>query len=448
MVIMKKYRLVIIAGIVFGVLLLAGMIDWLIKDSRPEVAAATVPAPLPKETVSRTEALPSYHLETMTIRSGSVIGDYLAKFRFSPQQIHDLIQTVKPVYNLADIRAGRTLEFELAADNSLHMFRYRIDDDQYLEVRRTADTWQAVTHKYDYRFEVAFVSGRIEDNLFNAIDRLGEDPSLAIGLSEIFAWDVDFYADLRRGDSFKILFEKKFLDGQPKGYGPILAAEFVNQGQVFQAIRYDFPDGHGDYYTPSAESVRKELLKSPLKMGRITSRFTYHRRHPIYKVYRPHLGIDIAAPVGTAVHVAGDGRVTYRGRKGAAGRMIEVRHANRYTTQYLHLSRYARGLQVGSRVHQGQVIAYVGSSGASTGPHLDYRIKYNGKYVNPLKQRFERAEPLAAKYVSDFGRQCMACLRILDADASLRTYFLARLNDRGKPESSSGTPARKTPVRP
>ena len=248
-----------------------------------------------------------------------------------------------------------------------------------------------------------------------------------MALAELFAWDVDFYADLREGDSFRILFQKRFLSGQPAGYGPILAAEFVNQGQAFRAFRYVHADGKVEYYTPAGESVRKELLKSPLKMGRLTSRFSYRRRHPTLKIYRPHLGIDIAAPVGTPVHAAGDGTVTFVGYRGQAGRMVEIRHAHRFTTQYLHLSRYATGIRPGARIRQGQVVGYVGSSGESTGPHLDYRIKQNNVYVNPLKTQFQRAEPLPADRLPEFQRLVVAYGRVLGVDGELQQYYLARL---------------------
>jgi murein DD-endopeptidase MepM/ murein hydrolase activator NlpD len=366
-------------------------------------------------------------LEREAIRPRSVIGDYLVRHGLTTAEAEALLGAVRPVYDLAHIRAGHFIEFRQTGDGRLEGLQYDIDADSYLQVDRTAAGWVAARKPHPYEFRDLCVEGTITDHLFGAVADLGEEPQLAIALAELFAWDVDFYADLRQGDAFRVLFRKRFLNGQPAGYGPILAAEFVNQGQPFRAFRYVHEDGRAEYYTPSGESVRKELLKSPLKMGRLTSRFSHRRRHPTLKIYRPHLGIDIAAPVGTPVHAAGDGTVAFAGYRGQAGRMVEVRHANRFTTQYLHLSRYARGIRAGARVRQGQVIAYVGSSGESTGPHLDYRIKQNNVYVNPMKAQFQRALPLPAAQLPEFQRLVIAYGRVLGVDGDLQQYYLARL---------------------
>jgi len=423
------FRFIVSSAIIIGTLLLVGILDWIIKDysvaktteGKRQAAGQTLTDNPTSEFLSKTRT------KEVTIQRRTVIGDYLSRYNFTPQEIYDLILDIKPVYNLAKIKAGKVLELEFNEENTLLGFLYPIDDTYYLQVKKDDNGWVGKKELFPYEWKKSYVEGKIETNLFSAIDGLGEKPALATELSEIFAWDVDFYADLRKGDSFKILFDKKFLDGELKGYGPVLAAEFVNQGQQYRAIRFTFPDGHGDYFTPEGKSVRKELLKSPLKMGRVTSRFSYRRLHPVYKIYRPHYGVDIAAPVGTHVHAAGDGTVTFVGRKGQAGKMVEIRHPNNYTTQYLHLSRYARGVRRGNKVRQAQLIGYVGSSGASTGPHLDYRIKYRGKYVNPLKQKFKRALPLPDKYMNEFRTLAISVLHVLSSDESLRTYYLTEL---------------------
>jgi murein DD-endopeptidase MepM/ murein hydrolase activator NlpD len=428
----KHYRRYVVLGCVLGGLVLVGLLDRMGKSPDVRRPAAAVPAG-PESVVTdaalaaEAKVTESVRTEQMTIRARSVIGDYLSPFEFSPQEIHRLIETVKPVYDLARIKAGQWLQFDLDPAGTLLGFRYIIDDDEFLAVTRKGDTWVARKEAFQYEWRYSFVEGRIESNLFEAVDRSGERPALAIEISEIFAWDVDFYADLRRGDSFRVLFRKRYLDGEWKGYGEILAAEFVNQGVRFRAVNYRFPDGRTDYFTPKGKSVRKELLKSPLKMGRVTSRFSTRRLHPVYKIYRPHYGVDIAAPVGTPVYAAGDGTVTFVGRKGQAGRMIEIRHPSEYTTQYLHLYRYAKGIRRGVKVRQAQLIGYVGSSGASTGPHLDYRIKYHGRHVNPLTQKFKPVKPLPEEYMADFRRWAITCLRVITTDDSLREYYLAAL---------------------
>jgi murein DD-endopeptidase MepM/ murein hydrolase activator NlpD len=415
-----------------GVLILLGIVNWFVQTRFVAPAAGKSPALRMAEQALNPVRLQDYLTrERVEIHRGTVIGDYLGRYGFSPQEISLLLQAVRPVYDLARIKAGSFLEFALTGDGLLKSFQYHIDEDSFLEVHRQDGRWSAERKEYPYSWQEVYVEGTIRDNLFNEIERIGEKPSLAVDMAELFAWDVDFYADLQEGDTFRILFQKKSLDGQPAGYGPILAAEFVNQGQVYKAIRFAFPDGRSEYYTPEGQAVRKELLKSPLKIGTITSRFSYHRLHPTLKIYRPHLGVDIAAPIGTSVHAAGEGAVTYTGYRGQAGRMVEIRHPNHYLTQYLHLSGYASGVRPGARVSQGQVIGYVGASGEATGPHLDYRIKQNGVYVNPLKQKFQPAPPLPEEYLPRFHQLAMSCLHVLDAgNDSLRAHYLACLMQR------------------
>lgn len=415
--------------IYIGLLALLGAVNWFVQIHFVAPAGRASSAVRMAQKVLNPNRLSSYlSIERVVVHPGTVIGDYLGRYGVAAREIPLLLDTVRPVYDLARIRAGNFFEFALNRDRLLTSFKYHIDEDSFLEVHKQDGRWSAERKEYPYSWQDVFVEGTIRDNLFNEIERLGEKPGLAVDLAELFAWDIDFYADLQDGDTFRILFRKKYLDGQPAGYGPILAAEFVNNGQAFKAIRFVFPDGKAEYYTPDGQAVRKELLKSPLKMGTITSRFSYHRKHPTLKIYRPHLGVDIAAPIGTPVHAAGEGTVTFAGYRGQAGRMVEVRHPNGYLTQYLHLYRFAPGTRPGSRVSQGQVIAYVGSSGESTGPHLDYRIKLHNAYVNPLKQQFQRARPLPDGYLPQFQVLALSRLRVLDAPGeSLRRHYLSQL---------------------
>jgi len=239
--------------------------------------------------------------------------------------------------------------------------------------------------------------------LITAIQKTGESVQLAIELADLFAWDIDFYADMRAGDTFKIYFEKKYLEGEFIGYGKILSAEFTNQGESFEAFRYVYADSkQWDYFTYTGNSLRKEFLKSPINGARITSRFSHSRLHPVRKVYRPHYGVDYGAPVGTPAQATADGTVTFAARSGASGRMVRIRHKNAYETAYLHLSRFGKGIRKGVKVTGGQVIGYVGASGEVSGPHLDYRIRYHGKYVNPLAHKFKPVSPLRQEFLLDF----------------------------------------------
>jgi murein DD-endopeptidase MepM/ murein hydrolase activator NlpD len=331
-------------------------------------------------------------------------------------EIHALQEAVKPVHDLARIRAGHEFRFLMDPGGGWRSFEYDIDSDTYLAVEREGPSFRAAVKPFPFETRAAVVWGRIEDNLIAAVDAAGEEDWLALRLAELFGWDIDFHTDLQPGDTFRAVFEKKFLDGEFRGYVDILAAEFVNSGRRYTAFRYAYPGGQAaDYFDAEGNSLRREFLRSPLKFGRVTSRFSRSRLHPIRKTYRPHHGVDYGAPVGTSVQATGDGTVTQAGWNGGAGRMIKLRHSNGYETMYLHLSRI--NVRVGARVRTGEVIGAVGSSGESTGPHLDYRIIHRGNYVNPLGWRFEPAEPLRKEFREPFLAEAARFSVLLDAPA-------------------------------
>ncbi|WP_170920415.1 peptidoglycan DD-metalloendopeptidase family protein [Desulfacinum hydrothermale] len=246
------------------------------------------------------------------------------------------------------------------------------------------------------------VSGTVTDNLYTSCLRAGLPASLIMELADIFAFDIDFNTDLRTGDTFAVYFDQTVRDGRRVKAGPIRAATMRVSGRTYEAHYYELPDGYGDYFDEKGRSLRKMFLKAPLSYRRISSTFTYRRFHPILKIYRPHLGIDYAAPTGTPVSALGDGKVIFRGWKGGFGRFVAIKHNATYKTTYGHLSRFAKGLKVGSRVKQGEVIGYVGQSGLATGPHLDFRFYKNGKPINFLKTTFPHARSVPKKLLADF----------------------------------------------
>ncbi len=262
--------------------------------------------------------------------------------------------------------------------------------------------------------EVVEVRGTITSSLFGAVESAGQDPELAVRLAEIFQWDIDFFRDLRQGDEFVALVDRQSVDREFFGYGTIFAARFVNAGKTFTAIAYPDDDGRVGYYDLDGRPLRKQFLRSPLKFSRITSRFTMHRFHPVLHRSMPHYGVDYGAPVGTPVHVTADGVVTFVGRKGGGGKMVTVRHPNGYETNYLHLSRYASGVRRGVRVHQGQVIAFTGQTGLATGPHLDYRVRLNGRWVNPLSITSPPAQPIPKDRLARYLSHALAVVAVLD----------------------------------
>jgi len=379
--------------------------------------AAIVPAP----------AAPALEEERIVIPPKSSLADLLKRRDFDNLEIHRIKEAVKPVYDLGKIRAGQQLRLSSLPDGPWKTLEYDIDETRFLVVRNDEDGIKAEVKLVPFEVRPAFAWGVIEDSLIGALDKAGEEDSLALDLVErCFGWDIDFNTDLRKGDSFRIFVEKKYLDGRFSGYRDILAAEFTNNGNVFQAFRFTYPDTRtSDYFDENGGSRRKDFLRSPIKFmtPRITSRFSASRFHPIYKIYRPHYGVDYAAPIGTPVQATADGEVTFAGRDGAAGNTVKMRHKNSYETIYLHLSGFGRGVRKGALLKGGDIIGYVGSSGDSTGPHLDYRIIYHGGPVNPLGHKFKPADPLRKEFLDVYKKEVGRLRLGLEAPRLFRALF-------------------------
>ncbi len=385
-----------------------------------------------KQDISFTQDLqeesPSLKVDKQTIRRGMTLTDLLAPYHFSPAEIYELQTKVKPVYDLSKIKAGHEFRICTSQQGDFISLEYDIDDKNYLLIKKEEEEFKAEIIKIPYKNSTVMIWGTINDNLISAVRKEEESVQLALNLADLFAWDIDFSYDIRKGDSFKIIFEKRYREGEFVGYGNILAAEFTNQGKTFQAFRYIYPDtDESDHFDLEGNSLRKEFLKSPIRYTRITSRFSHRRLHPIRKVFRPHYGVDYAAPVGTPVQATADGTVVYAGRRGPSGRMIHIRHNNRYETMYLHLRGYAGGISKGARIRGGQIIASVGSSGESTGPHLDYRIKKDGRYINPLTFNPPPVEPLRIEFLEDFKRKTSSLCLCLDAPRIIVSSYSSSL---------------------
>ncbi|MGB6340118.1 MAG: M23 family metallopeptidase [Candidatus Aminicenantaceae bacterium] len=364
-----------------------------------------------------------------TISRGETISDILDRYNLSPAEIHKLREDVKPVYDLAKVRAGNELKIFTSPADEVVCIEYSLNKENYLCLEKNGGSFNAEIKKIPYVIHTEMIWGVIEDNPINAISKENEGGQLAILLEEIFAWDIDFYADIRQGDSFKIIFEKKYLESEFVGYGHIIAAEFTNQGESYRAFRYTYPDSdQSDYFDLEGNSLRKEFLKSPISGARITSRFTHSRLHPVRKVWRPHYGVDYAAPVGTPVRATADGSVSHAGRDGANGRMVRIRHKNGYETFYLHLRRFGKGIKGGVNVASGQIVGYVGASGEVTGPHLDYRIKHRGRYINPLAYRFRPVEPLRKELLESFQSEAEQYLISFDAPQIIVTSISSSIS--------------------
>ena len=354
----------------------------------------------PEESVADTDSeMDESKFKTVqgNIKKNQTFYELMTDHGVTPQKISQMASAAKGTFNLRKLLPGKGYELIFNEAGVLRRVKYFVDQDHIFVMDDNGDDCHASIETIPHEMFTKKVEGVITSTLFEAVQAIGEGQDFAVKLSEIFAWDIDFNFDIRKGDRFTVIIEEKWRDGKFANYGNILAAKFVNQGDNFHAIYYEGSDGESGYYMPDGGSVQKQFLRSPLKFNRISSKFTYKRYHPVLKRYRPHLGVDYVAPSGTPIHAAGDGKVIFAGRKGGNGNFVKIRHNQIYMTGYLHLSRIARGIRSGKRVKQGQVIGYVGKTGLATGPHLCYRFYKYGKFVNPLTVKFPSASPVHKK---------------------------------------------------
>jgi murein DD-endopeptidase MepM/ murein hydrolase activator NlpD len=362
---------------------------------------------------SSPDPMPVWAAHQGTVKKGETISSLLGQW-LTPQEIFILERQSKEIFALSKIREGRPYLVR-TRDGVFHSFEYEIDRQERLVARAQTSGFSLVREPIAYQVETVVVCGTITSNLFAAADESGEAPELAMTLVDIFGWDVDFALDLRSGDTFKVILEKRYRDGALAGYGKVLAAELVNQGKTYQGFVFQNKDGELEYYDAKGRSLRRTFLKTPIDYGRISSGFSWNRFHPIKKEWCPHPAIDYAAPVGTPVRTVGDGTVAEAARNGASGRFLRIRHNSVYETAYGHLSRYARGIRKGAKVHQGQVIGYVGNTGMSTGPHLDFRMKRNGRYVNPRRVIAPASAPVPKEHIQAFREAIEPLMAELEA---------------------------------
>ena len=327
----------------------------------------------------------------------------LQRFGLSAAEVNDATAAAQRAYNLRQLRAGNAITVGRSVEGTLREIDYKIDADRMLHIVPQSQGFSAEVKEIPTHMEVTVVSGRLEDSLFNAVEDAGESAEVAMRMGQIFGYDLDFYTDPRRGDTFRVVLEKKKYDhGETAGYGKILAAEYVNGSRKYQALLFHDPSGRPAYYTMDGKSLQKAFLRSPLKFGApVTSHFSKARFHPILKTYRPHLGTDYGAPTGTPVQTIGSGRVVFAGRKGGDGNMVHVAHSNGYETYYLHLSRIF--VRAGERVEIGKTIGLVGMTGLATGPHLDFRISQKGQFRNFETLGLPPSDPVNKKDWTEFA---------------------------------------------
>lgn len=397
----------------FGLVLVAGS---LIATSRrldaysrsPFPLAATHPyrlvaqlGPLPIEDVvaaqpGQLEPIPVQ----VEVERGRTLAQMLGDLGVEPGEGQAVVAAFRKRCDLRRLHPGDTLSATLQGDSGPTGFALGLGDQGRVEVSRGADgSWQSRWHGYRRERRVLLAKGTVDGSLTEALAESGAPVELAYKMADVLQWDLDFNRDLRQGDRFEVLYEEILVRGRPAGVGDVLALSYENRGQTLEAYRYgDQPA----YYDAEGRPLQKMFLRSPLRFSHITSRFSLHRFHPVLHVYRPHYGIDYHATVGTPVRATARGTVVFAGRRGGAGNMVKLRHANGYETAYLHLSRFAHGVRRGARVAQGEVIAYTGATGLVTGPHLDYRVQKNGRWINPLSLKAVAGEPLRQSQIGDF----------------------------------------------
>jgi murein DD-endopeptidase MepM/ murein hydrolase activator NlpD len=337
------------------------------------------------------------------VPAGENFAAALEKLGLTADEAAGATDAAQRAFNLRQLRAGNTITVGRTMEGTLREIDYKIDPDRVLKIVPKDAGFAAEVKGIPSRKEVLVVSGRLEDSLFRAVEQAGESPELTMRLAQIFGYDLDFYTDPRRGDTFRVVLEKKkYFDGKTAGYGKILAAEYDNGGKRYQALLFHDERGQAAYYAGDGKSLQKAFLRSPLKFAApVTSHFSQARFHPILKTTRAHLGTDYGAPTGTPVQTIGSGRVIFAGRKGGDGNMVHIAHSNGYETMYLHLSKIF--VHTGERVEIGKTIGLVGMTGLATGPHLDFRIEQKGLFKNFEKLGLPPSEPVARQYSQEFA---------------------------------------------
>jgi murein DD-endopeptidase MepM/ murein hydrolase activator NlpD len=345
----------------------------------------------------------SFHVEENKLRMNESLSDILSERGLSSLVIDRLAHLPTSVFDLRKMKVGNDFAIFYSHDSlrTPRYFAYSENPVNYYVYNLIYDSCKVVAGKNEVITERKIAAGVINSSLWNSMKENNLDPNLAIQLSELFAWTIDFFA-IQNGDYFTVIYDQDIVKGEKIGIGKIHAAVFNSSGQDFYAIHFEQEDGQ-NYFDEKGRSIRKEFLKAPVKIYRISSRFSAARMHPILRIVRPHFGVDYAAATGTPVYSIGDGVVQTRAYQASGGgNFIKIKHNSVYATTYMHLSKFEKGIQAGSRVRQGQVIGYVGATGLASGPHLDFRVFMNGFPVDPLKMKSEPANPVTQSNMANF----------------------------------------------
>lgn len=365
------------------------------------------PAPAPFENLAQlvgngvTPVPEASEWRNIRVRSGQTLSNIFSNLGLPVGDSSAIVALGGSAAQLHRLRTGDTLNVRIN-NNQLDELTYALDETHTLDIRRKSTGFQAYTLTSSVEHRQMQAIGTIEDSLFADGHRANLSDRLILQVADIFNYDIDFAQDLQPGDRFTVVYDVLYKNGKKLRDGNVLAAEFVNQGHSYRAVRYVDGDGNSAYYTPEGQSMRKAFIRTPVDFARISSGFTLHRLHPVLNTIRAHKGVDYAAPIGTPVKATADGRVEFVGKRGGYGNLIVLKHWGPYETAYGHLSRFRSGLTSGSKVHQGDVIGYVGMTGLATGPHLHYEFRIDGIHQNPVTVALPRGNPIYGKQLAQF----------------------------------------------
>jgi len=382
----------------------------------PTVALSTVPAP-----ASVAPPVPTLTSASFKVANGDTLAQFFDSRNLDRADLAAIMGLGQSTERLKRIVPGDVIRVQYTPDAHIQALRMQSDEARMLDVERDATgAFTASVSEIPTTITNAYAHGVIENSLFDAAGRAGLADNTTMQLIQLFAWDVDFAHDIQNGDSFTVLYQKIQRTGHATVDGPILAAEFKTGGKDYRVVRFTDPAGNSGYYTPEGKSIRKALMRAPVSFSRISSGFTLHRKHPILGFTRAHQGVDYAAPTGTPIKAAGDGRVTFVGLKGGYGKCIMIDHGGGYATLYGHMSRFRKGMHAGVHVSQEQVIGYVGMTGLATGPHLHFEVHVNGVPHNPRTVQLPNVAPVTTQYLADFSQASKGLLAQLQNGADTR----------------------------
>lgn len=371
---------------------------------------------------------------SVTVKDGDNLSLIFSRLAISKSDLYQILSLGEETQSLKRLKPGQVLRLKFE-DSKIEELVHESDLTHTLKVKKTDDEFTAKIIEEKPEIKVATSTGSIQDSLFLSGQKAGLSDNVIMQMFDIFGWDIDFVLDIRKDDEFRVVYEELYKNGEKIKDGKILAAEFINQGRTFKAVRYiDFEEQPG-YYSEQGKSMRKAFLRTPVNFTRISSHFNLKRKHPVLNKIRAHKGVDYAAPLGTPVKSTGKGKVLFVGTKNGYGNTVIIQHGGKYTTLYAHLSRFSRGLKKGTRIEQGQTVAYVGKTGLATGPHLHYEFRINGMHRNPLTVDLPKSLPLPEKYMKDFIQQTKPLLT-----------QLASLSNAGESRHAKSDPSRKEKI--